>query len=51
LNYTTAQIKVRDASLNIRILAEGCNLPLEPGTIIAQLSSQLISETFWQYLA
>ena len=36
LNYTTAQIKVRDANLNIRILAEQRNLPLEPGTIIAQ---------------
>jgi len=36
LNYEAAQIKVRDANLNIRILAERRGLPLEPGTIIAQ---------------
>jgi beta-lactam-binding protein with PASTA domain len=36
LNYKTAQIKLRDANLNIRILAERRGLPLEPGTIIAQ---------------
>ena len=36
LNYRTAQIKLRDANLNIRILAERRGLPLEPGTIIAQ---------------
>ena len=36
LNYETAQIKLRDANLKIRILAERCDLPLEPGTIIAQ---------------
>ena len=36
LNYKTAQIKLRDANLNIRILAERRDLPLEPGTIIAQ---------------
>jgi len=36
LNYETAQIKLRDANLKIRILAERRDLPLEPGTIIAQ---------------
>jgi beta-lactam-binding protein with PASTA domain len=36
LNYKTAQIKLRDANLNIRILAERRGLPLEPGSIIAQ---------------
>jgi len=36
LNYKTAQSKLRDANLNIRILAERRELPLEPGTIIAQ---------------
>jgi beta-lactam-binding protein with PASTA domain len=36
LNYKTAQIKLRDANLKIRILAERRDLPLEPGTIIAQ---------------
>jgi beta-lactam-binding protein with PASTA domain len=36
LNYETAQIKLRNANLNIRILAERRGLPLEPGTIIAQ---------------
>jgi beta-lactam-binding protein with PASTA domain len=36
LTYKTAQIKLRDANLNIRILAERRELPLEPGTIIAQ---------------
>src|SRR5829696_9249201 len=36
LNYKTAQIKLRDVNLNIRILAERRGLPLEPGTIIAQ---------------
>jgi beta-lactam-binding protein with PASTA domain len=36
LNYETAQIKLRDANLNIRILAERRGLPLEPGIIIAQ---------------
>src|ERR1041385_2006497 len=36
LNYETAQIKLRDANLNIRILAERRDLPFEPGTIIAQ---------------
>ena len=36
LNYETAQIKLREANLKIRILAERRDLPLEPGTIIAQ---------------
>jgi len=36
LNYETAQIKLRDANLKIRILAERRDLPLEPGIIIAQ---------------
>ena len=36
LDYKTAQIKVRDANLNIRVLAIRHDLPLEPGTIIAQ---------------
>ena len=36
LKYETAQIKLRDANLKIRILAERREVPLEPGTIIAQ---------------
>ena len=36
LNYTAAQIKLRDANLSIRVLAKRYDLPLEPGTIIAQ---------------
>jgi beta-lactam-binding protein with PASTA domain len=36
LNYQTAQIKLRDANLNIRVLANRYDLQLEPGTIIAQ---------------
>jgi beta-lactam-binding protein with PASTA domain len=36
LNYTTAQIKLRDANLNIRVLAKRYDLSLEPGTIMAQ---------------
>lgn len=36
LNYSTAQIKLRDANLKIRVLAHRRDLPLEPGTIIAQ---------------
>ena len=36
LDYKTAQTKARDANLSIRILAERRDLPLEPGTIIAQ---------------
>ena len=37
LDYKTAQIKVRDANLNIRVLANRYDLQLEPGTIIAQV--------------
>src|SRR5688572_14619080 len=36
LNYERAQIKLRDANLNIRVLANRRGLPLEPGIIIAQ---------------
>ena len=36
LNYKAAQIKVRDANLNIRVLATRRDLQLEPGIIIAQ---------------
>jgi beta-lactam-binding protein with PASTA domain len=36
LNYKTAQIKLRDANLKIRVLATRYDLPLEPETIIAQ---------------
>lgn len=36
LNYETAQIKLRDANLKIRVLANRRDLPLEPGKIIAQ---------------
>jgi beta-lactam-binding protein with PASTA domain len=36
LNHKTAQIKLRDANLNIRILANRHDLPLEPGLIIDQ---------------
>lgn len=36
LDYKAAQLKVRDANLNIRILAERRDLSLEPGTIIVQ---------------
>lgn len=36
LDYKTAQIKLHDANLNIRILAERRDLPLKSGTIIAQ---------------
>lgn len=36
LNYKSAQIKLHDANLNIRILAERRDLPFEPGTIITQ---------------
>ena len=35
-NYKTAQIKLRDANLNIRVLAKRYDLSLEPGTVIAQ---------------
>ena len=37
LKYKTAQIKLRETNLNIRILAERRDLPLEPGMIIAQM--------------
>ena len=36
LNYKTAEMKLRNANLSIRVLAERRDLPLEPGTIIAQ---------------
>jgi beta-lactam-binding protein with PASTA domain len=36
LNYTTAQSKVRDSNLNIRVLANRRDFPLEPGIIITQ---------------
>jgi beta-lactam-binding protein with PASTA domain len=36
LDYKTAQIKVRDADLNIRVLANRHDLPLEPGIIVTQ---------------
>ena len=36
LDYKTAQIKLRDANLNIRVLATRHNLQLEPGIIIFQ---------------
>jgi beta-lactam-binding protein with PASTA domain len=37
LNYKTAEMKLRDANLKIRVLANRRDLPLEPGTIIAQI--------------
>ena len=36
LNYKTAQIKLRDANLNMRVLANRHDLQFEPGIIIAQ---------------
>jgi beta-lactam-binding protein with PASTA domain len=36
LDYKTAQMKVPDANLDMRILAERGELPIEPGTIVAQ---------------
>lgn len=36
LNYKIAQIKLRDANLNIRVLAKRYDLQFEPGIIIAQ---------------
>jgi beta-lactam-binding protein with PASTA domain len=36
LKYETAQIKLRDANLNIRVLANRHHPPLEPGVIIDQ---------------
>lgn len=37
LNYKTAEMKLREANLNIRVLANRYDLRLEPGTIIAQV--------------
>jgi len=36
LDCKTAQIKLRDANLNIRVLAHRHDLPLEPGLVIDQ---------------
>jgi beta-lactam-binding protein with PASTA domain len=36
LTYETAQIKLRDANLNMRVLANRYDLPFERGMIIAQ---------------
>ena len=36
LKYKTAQIELRDANIEIRVLATRHDLPLEPGIIIAQ---------------
>src|SRR5262245_10410466 len=36
LNYKTAQIKLRDANLNIRVLANRHDLQPEPGLVIDQ---------------
>ena len=36
LNYEAAQIKLRDANLNIRVLANRRDLPLEPALIVTQ---------------
>lgn len=36
LSYKTAEIKLREANLNIRVLANRHDLPLEPGLIIDQ---------------
>jgi len=36
LNYETAQTKLRDANLNIRVLANRHDLPLQPGLIATQ---------------
>jgi len=36
LNYKTAQNKLRDANLNMRVLATRYNIQPEPGIIIAQ---------------
>lgn len=36
LNYKTAQIRLRDANLNMRVLAKRYDLQFEPGMIIAQ---------------
>jgi beta-lactam-binding protein with PASTA domain len=36
LDYETAQIKLRDAKLNIRVLANRHGLAVEPGLVIHQ---------------
>jgi beta-lactam-binding protein with PASTA domain len=36
LNYKTAEIKLRDSNLKIRVLANRRDLPLEPGLVIDQ---------------
>jgi beta-lactam-binding protein with PASTA domain len=36
MNYKTAEIKLRDANLNIRILANRHDLQLAPGIVVAQ---------------
>lgn len=36
MDYRTAEIKVRDANLNIRVLANRHSLALEPGLVIDQ---------------
>lgn len=36
LSYKTAEIKLREANLNIRVLANRRDLPVEPGLIIDQ---------------
>ena len=36
LNYKTAEMKLRDANLNIRVLANRRELSLEPGIVVAQ---------------
>jgi beta-lactam-binding protein with PASTA domain len=36
LNYETAQIKLRDTNLKIRVLANRRDLPFEPGIIVTQ---------------
>ena len=38
LNYETAQTRLRDANLNLRVLATRYDLPREPGTVIAQVA-------------
>jgi beta-lactam-binding protein with PASTA domain len=37
LSHNTAQTKLRDANLNLRVLATRYDLPVEPGTVIAQV--------------
>jgi beta-lactam-binding protein with PASTA domain len=36
LNYKTAEMKLRNANLNVRVLANRRDLPLEPGLVIDQ---------------